>query len=176
MSRMVDVTVTYLAMTSPSHFRPSAAVPAGVRAERVTGNAVVPLARRLYADVGGRWHWLDRLPWTDAQWAAVMMRPGVELWVARDADDDLVGYYELAAQDAEVNINYFGLLPGFIGRGIGGWLLSHAVARAWQLGPTRVTLNTCTLDGEAALPNYRARGFEVVRTLHQRREIPDEPG
>jgi hypothetical protein len=28
-----------------------------------------------------------------------------------------------------------------------------------------VWLHTCTLDSPAALPNYLARGFEVVRTV-----------
>jgi GNAT superfamily N-acetyltransferase len=175
-SPVVDVTVTYLALGAPAQFTPSAHLPEGIHLDQVTGADVVPMASRLYRDVGGMWHWRDRLGWTDAQWAEVMHRPGVELWVARRSDDDTVaGYFELAVTAGEVNINYFGLIPAFIGRGIGGWLLTRAVERAWALGADRITLNTCTLDGEAALPNYRARGFQVVRTVHQRRELPDEP-
>jgi hypothetical protein len=34
-----------------------------------------------------------------------------------------------------------------------------------------VTVNTCTLDHAAALPNYLARGFCVARTERQRRAI-----
>ena len=34
---------------------------------------------------------------------------------------------------------------------------------AWELRPARVIVETCTLDGAAALPNYLARGFQVVR-------------
>jgi hypothetical protein len=33
-------------------------------------------------------------------------------------------------------------------------------------------VNTCTLDGAAALPNYLSRGFVMVREDHQRRELP----
>jgi GNAT superfamily N-acetyltransferase len=75
------------------------------------------------------------------------------------------GYFELRRQpDGAVEIAYFGLLPEFIGRGLGKFLLSEATRRAWELGATRVWLHTNTLDHAAALPNYLARGFSVVRT------------
>ena len=62
---------------------------------------------------------------------------------------------------AEVELAYFGLLPSFIGRGVGGALLTEAIRRAWALGPQRVWLHTCTLDHPAALPNYQKRGFRI---------------
>src|SRR5918995_1859877 len=74
------------------------------------------------------------------------------------------GYFELRAhQDDSVEIAYFGLLPDFIGRGWGKYLLTRAVQSAWQQGPRRVWLHTCTLDHPAALPNYLKRGFRPVR-------------
>jgi hypothetical protein len=63
-----------------------------------------------------------------------------------------------------------------VGRGIGGWALSALVREAWSSGPRRVILNTCTLDAAAALPNYLARGFTVIRQEHVLREVRDEPG
>lgn len=62
-----------------------------------------------------------------------------------------------------VEIAYFGLLPAYVGRGLGKYLLSEAAARAWDLRPSRVWLHTSTLDHAAALPNYLARGFSVFR-------------
>jgi hypothetical protein len=38
-----------------------------------------------------------------------------------------------------------------------------ATAEAWRRAPSRVWLNTCTLDASAALPNYPARGFVAYR-------------
>jgi GNAT superfamily N-acetyltransferase len=70
-----------------------------------------------------------------------------------------------------IDINYFGLTPEYTGQGLGGPLLAAAVERAWSLAPARVTVNTCTLDHPAALPNYLARGFAVARTEQQRRTI-----
>lgn len=100
-------------------------------------------------------------------------RRGVELWMATDETAvSPAGYFELECTGDVVDIHYFGLMPAYIGQGIGGWMLTRAIEQAWALGAARVTLNTCTLDGEAALPNYLARGFSVVRTVHQCRDIP----
>ena len=60
-----------------------------------------------------------------------------------------------------VELVYFGVLPPFIGRGVGGALLTEAIRRAWALGPQRVWVHTCTLDHPAALPNYQKRGFRI---------------
>jgi GNAT superfamily N-acetyltransferase len=62
-----------------------------------------------------------------------------------------------------VEIAYFGLLPAFVGRGLGGYLLTVATERAWELAPPRVWLHTSTLDHPAALPNYLKRGFVISR-------------
>jgi GNAT superfamily N-acetyltransferase len=75
------------------------------------------------------------------------------------------GYYELRGhQDGSVEIAYFGLLPEYTGRGLGGWMLTRAARDAWERGATRVWLHTCTLDHPSALPNYRKRGFLPYRT------------
>lgn len=177
MTQVVDVVVSYLAMTSPSQLRPG-----GEPTEEITvlqldtaSEGTPTIVRQLYLDVGASWHWHDRASWSDQQWADAIRRDGVEIWVAlRDRDACQVGYFELEHRRGDVDIRYFGLLPEFIGRGIGGWLLTSAVERAWELRPARVTLNTCTLDGAGALPNYRARGFELIKIVHQQRELPDE--
>ena len=45
----------------------------------------------------------------------------------------LAGYYELRRdKDGGVEIAYFGLLPEFIGRGLGGALLTSAIEEAWS--------------------------------------------
>ncbi len=85
------------------------------------------------------------------------------------------GYFELEAHaDASAEIVYFGLLPEFHGRGLGGFLLSEAVREAWATGAPRVWLHTCTLDSPAALPNYLARGFRPFKEERYVAEIPAE--
>ncbi len=173
----LTVTTWSLEQTSPTDLLPAAAPEGDVRIVR----AEVPspeFSRFLYASVGGDISWTDRLSLTYAEWQELLERPGVETWVAYDRGTP-AGYVELAARgergDAApgvVEIVYFGLLPAFRGRGIGGHLLSYGVARAWDLAerwpelpPTeRVWLHTCSLDGEHAMDNYLRRGFKLFDT------------
>jgi GNAT superfamily N-acetyltransferase len=85
------------------------------------------------------------------------------------------GYFELKRwADDSVEIAYFGLLPDYIGRGWGKYLLTEAVRAAWSENPVRVWLHTCTLDHPAALPNYLQRGFQPVREEVYSAEIKRE--
>jgi GNAT superfamily N-acetyltransferase len=86
------------------------------------------------------------------------------------------GYFELDHKPhSGVEIAYFGVLPAFLGRGIGGQLLTRAVERAWLLKPARVWLHTCTLDHPNAMANYQARGFRVYQTEERTEVLPDRP-
>lgn len=154
-----EVLVTELELTSPDQLRPTPPPPRApdlVRAE----SPAPELSRFFYRAVGGDWYWLDRLDWTLAQWDEWVRLPGHALWTCW-LDGAPVGYVELQTDAPDsVEIAYFGLLPAYVGRGLGGWLLTQAVERAWDVpGTTRVWLHTCELDSPAALPNYRARGF-----------------
>jgi ribosomal protein S18 acetylase RimI-like enzyme len=162
-SRNVEVKRTYLEMTAPGDLRPARRADGDARVERVEG-APASFYRYLYAEVGRAYRWVDRLGWTDDEIRAHLSSPSVSLWLltVRAAP---AGYFELkAAPDGSVEIAYFGLLPEFIGRGLGKHLLTEAVERAWSLGARRVWLHTCSLDDPAALPNYVSRGF---RPFHE---------
>jgi len=131
----------------------------------------VPLYRRLYHEVGAQWYWHDRLDWTDEELGAYLADPTVAIWELL-VHDESAGYFELKRHDdGSVEIAYFGLIPEFIGRGLGGMLLTAAVREAWNLGgaATRVWLHTCTLDSPNALPAYKARGFREYK--HERLEV-----
>ncbi|MFE4368176.1 GNAT family N-acetyltransferase [Streptomyces sp. NPDC056835] len=167
----ISVTTWSLEQTSPDDLRPAAEPPGEVRIVR----AEVPSAefsRFLYTAVGDDVSWRDRLSLTRERWQEIIAAPGVETWVAYERGTP-AGYIELAAQEgATVEIVYFGLLPAFRGRRIGGHLLSYGVARAWDLAerwpgtePTkRVWLHTCSKDGPHAMDNYLRRGFRLFDT------------
>jgi GNAT superfamily N-acetyltransferase len=176
------VTTTYLEQTDPADLRPATAPAEPAQVVRV--DEVSPeFCRFLFTAVGGDWFWLGRLSWTYERWADWLARPGSETWVSW-LHGTPAGYIELDAQASEVatqvEIAYFGLLPRFIGRGLGGQLLTAGIANAWtmadrwpQLPPVnRVWVHTCTLDGEHALANYTARGMRVYRTLAQEEVLP----
>jgi GNAT superfamily N-acetyltransferase len=113
-----------------------------------------------YAQVGRGHNWVDHAGRSAADWQA--WARGVETWVAT-VGGERAGYYELRRDGASIEVAYFGLVPAFQGQGLGGFLLTHALRRAFELAP-RVWLHTNTQDGEAALPNYRARGLRPFRT------------
>jgi len=120
--------------------------------------------RRLYRAVGEQWYWHDRLEWSDDQLAEHLADPSVQVWEL-EVDGASAGYFELQqAEDGSVEIVYFGLVPSFMGRGLGRYLLDRAIDAAAKMQATRVWLHTCTLDSERALPNYKARGFTEFGT------------
>jgi GNAT superfamily N-acetyltransferase len=153
-------TRTYLQMLNRSELRPSRGADDGVRVERV-GAFTPAFWRYLYTEVGREYHWVDRLGWSDDEIRAYLADPAISLWLLT-VDGAPAGYFELRRDaDNGVEIAYFGLLPEFTGRGLGGFLLTTAAERAWQLGASRVWLHTSSLDHPAALPNYLKRGFTI---------------
>ena len=151
---------THLEIVDPAAIRPA-------RQPRLDGVEVArvhppdgELSRWFYVAVGTPHRWVDNLGRSAAEWQGWAER--VETWVATVAGER-AGYYELRVEDRGVEVAYFGLLARFQGAGLGGFLLTHALRRAFELAP-RVWLHTCTLDGPAALPNYRARGLRPFRT------------
>jgi GNAT superfamily N-acetyltransferase len=160
--KKVEVTRTYLQMTAPGDLSPARVEGRGVRTERVT-ECPASFYRYLYAEVGRFYHWVDRLGWTDDEIRAHLAVPGISLWVMYTGGAP-AGYFELLKyEDGSTEIAYFGLLPEFIGRGLGKHLLTEAVERAWAEAPNRVWLHTCTLDDPAAMPNYLKRGFKPFK-------------
>jgi GNAT superfamily N-acetyltransferase len=158
----ISVTRTYLEMTSPTDLR-SVPVPVPAPELRRLENCSVEQFRFLYREVGRAYRWTDRLSWNDETIREHLLTPGVSVWLL-SWQEKPAGYFELKGhEDGSVEIAYFGLLPEFIGRGWGKYLLGLAVNAAWALGTHRVWLHTCTLDHPAALPNYQKRGFRPVR-------------
>jgi GNAT superfamily N-acetyltransferase len=172
------VRTTHLEMRAPSALRPALRIPGDLLLLRA-GIPSPELGRFLYTAVGGDWYWRERLSWSYAKWLTWLSRPEIETWMALESGTP-AGYFELEAQpEGSVEITYFGLLPRFTGKGIGGYLLTQAVDRAWHLRPSvrRVWVHTCTLDHAGALPNYLARGFTVFKEEEYQVELPEQaPG
>jgi GNAT superfamily N-acetyltransferase len=168
---LVQVTRTYLEMSSPAALRP-AAPPDPAPLVTPLRECPVSFFRYLYIEVGRLHHWTDRLSWSDETVRRHLSDPAVSLWLLAWQGVP-AGYFELARGGEAVEIAYFGLLPEYVGRGWGKYLLSEAVRAAWSLEPSRVWLHTCTLDHSAALPNYLARGFRKVREESYMVNVPD---
>ena len=145
---------TYLELTDPGAIRAAKRPRMDVLIARVDPPDGAT-SRWFYEHIGRDFHWTDHIGRTDAEWQHWAEQ--VETRVAT-IDDERAGYYELRTEGDSTEIAYFGLLPHARGRGLGGYLLTHALRRAFELSP-RAWVHTCTLDGPHALPNYEARGL-----------------
>ena len=120
----------------------------------------VSFYRYLFNTVGGIWNWYSRRFMDDAALAAIVLHPKVEITVAYVGGVP-AGYFELDRKvDGECELSFFGLMPEFIGRGLGRWLLDKAIEAAWSPpGVGRVWVHTCNLDHPRALGVYQKAGF-----------------
>src|SRR5439155_17945773 len=124
-------------------------------------NPSVAYYRFLYTAVGKDYHWYSRGRLTDAELAALIQDPLDEVHVLH-VDGNAAGFAELDRRTpGEIELVQFGLMPPFIGQGLGKYFLQWTVDRAWSYQPRRLWLHTCTLDHPAALPNYQKAGFTV---------------
>ena len=119
--------------------------------------------RYLYDAVGSPWCWTGRRLIDDAELLRRVRAKGIEvdvLWVAGVSGGLCRARQRLHAGRGVHRL--FGLVPEFIGGGLGRFLLDWSVDRAWDLGPERVRVQTCDLDHPAALPELPARRFPLL--------------
>jgi len=139
-----------------------------MRAEKCT----VSFYRYIYDSVGRPWLWFERRLIDDAALAAQIAKPTIEIFVlfVRGVP---AGFFELdTAVARETKLCYFGLIPDFIGRRLGPYLLQAAIDQAWSRPIRRFWLHTSTFDHPKALSVYHQAGFVVY---DRRRVYFDDP-
>ncbi|MFD0464219.1 GNAT family N-acetyltransferase [Microvirga aerilata] len=128
--------------------------------------------RALFRQVGEPWLWFSRAVMPDDKLAGILNDPRVEAYALRDGTSD-VGLLELDFRSGdEVELAFFGLVPGHIGRGAGRFLMNEAIGRAFARPIRRLFVHTCTLDSPGALPFYIRSGFTPYR---RDIEVVDDP-
>ncbi|WP_310474922.1 GNAT family N-acetyltransferase [Sandarakinorhabdus sp.] len=161
--------VTCLEMTAP----PPSTAPArsALKLERWTAPFDLTRYRALFRAIGQPWLWRGRLVLDDAMLAATLGAPGLEVHVATRRDGTPQGLLELDfSADGQCELAYVGLMPELTGRGHGGWMMGHALKRAWtgqaaRPPITRVWVHTCDLDHPGALAFYQRHGFRPYERL-----------
>ena len=133
-----QVTTTYLEMTEPEALQPARA--STTPFDLVRAEVPCPeLNRFLYTAVGADWIWYSRLPWDYDRWHAYVDRAELETWVAYVSGTP-AGYFELERQEAgNVEIVHFGLLPAFIGQGLGAEDMYELRSFVEQVADSRAT-------------------------------------
>lgn len=119
--------------------------------------------RFLYDRVGGAYDWITRKRLSDAELAKLIHDPLDEVHVLH-VDGVPAGFAELdRRKEGEIELVQFGLMPEYIGQGLGKYFLQWTIDRAWSYQPRRFWLHTCTLDHPRALPNYQNAGFVIYK-------------
>lgn len=158
----INLSTTYLELRSLAALKPKSTTDPLFRIEEAKIKQW-KLNRFLYSLVGADWQWNDKLPWTDDQWRQYVEDDRLRTFLGLYGGS-IAGYCELRRDDAgDQEIAYFGLAPQFVGRGLGGPLLTHALQEALRTSTSRVWVHTCNLDHPSALPNYLARGMTIFK-------------
>src|SRR5436305_3545080 len=117
MAQLDDV-ITYLEMRARPALPRIPAPPAKLALIRAE-NCTVSFYRYLYETVGTPWLWYERRLLSDEVLAAEIGKPTTEIFVLYVGGVP-AGYFELDAASAQdTELRYFGLIPEFIGRGLG---------------------------------------------------------
>jgi len=166
------VTTTHLRMGAREEFKSKYLDDSAVMVQEVE----VPnpsINHSFFMEVGLPFRWYSRLGWIYGEWEEYVRAPENRTWVGSLSGSPF-GYFELQNRAETTEIMFFGILRQFIGRGLGAHLLSCAIERAWGIeGTSNVYVHTCTQDHPAALGNYLARGFQVVKEETEVEEVPD---
>ncbi|MGI9493779.1 MAG: GNAT family N-acetyltransferase [Geminicoccaceae bacterium] len=167
----VTATVTYLEMMAPPDRvrTPPPSDKIGVEIRRAI-QPTLSFYRYLYHAIGGDWTWTGRRLMDDAALGKIIHDPLVDvnvLWI----EGVPAGLAELDRRSPEdIELLYFGLIPDFVGKGLGLFFLNWAVDHAWSMRPERFWVHTCDLDHPNALPVYQKAGFSIIKR-EQIREI-----
>ena len=151
--------VTHLEMTKPpramSVVRPRAKY-ALLRAEKPP----VHFYRYLYDVIGRRYAWVNRKRLSDAALTEIIQHDEVEIYVLY-LNGTPAGYCELDFRKMPemAELSFLGIMPEFIGQGLGRFLFGEALSLIWRKTPQRVIVQTCTMDHPTALPMYQRYGF-----------------
>jgi len=165
----IAAVVTHLEMTERPVLPPD---PAGAWTLRKVDDPGLDWFRDLYRRVGEEWLWFSRLEMTDAELAAIIQSPLVEVHaLVQDGRDE--GLLELDfRQPGHCELIFFGVTAKLIGSGAGRFLMNRALELAWSRPVTRVWVHTCTFDHPSALSFYQRAGFRAFR---RQIEVADDP-
>ena len=166
----LDVVITHLEMLGAPK-RPTVPAPPGRLALLKLEKPTIEFYRYLYDSVGEQWFWWERRQLSADKLHDVITQPTLDIYVLYVGGEP-AGYVELNRQAMpEINVDYFGLMPHFTGRGYGGYFLNWAVDQAWSHEPKRLTVASCSLDDPRGLRTYQKAGF--VPYQQERRSIID---
>lgn len=162
--------VTYMELLVPPTDRAALPPPCAnleVRAERLSVGSYLSL----YRAIGEPLTWDQRLRMPQDELALLLSAPSAITLVLRE-EQRPVGLCEFdMADEKDIELVNFGLIPAVYGRRIGPYLLNTALRAAWQQATRRIWLHTDTNDHPKAQATYARAGFAPY--LQRVEEFPD---
>ncbi len=165
----IAAVVTHLEMTAPPARRDDPPVNWSLRK---TDAPALDWYRDIFRRVGEDWLWFSRARMSDAELAAILNAPGIEVYaLVLDGRDE--GLLELDFREpGQCELVYFGATAGLIGTGAARFLMNRALEIAWSRDLHRVWVHTCTFDHPSAVAFYERSGF---RPFRRQIEVEDDP-
>ena len=154
----------YLEITSLKDFK-EVKKPSGNYSVKLAEPKDFQLNKFFYKNIGKKYHWIDRLVWSELDWTIYVSNKKLFTYVLKD-NNEFVGYFEMLFDEKVKNseIAYFGILEEYHEKKLGGYLLSEAIKVAFSKGAQRMWVHTCSKDHKNALKNYLARGMKVFKS------------
>ena len=123
------------------------------------------LNKFFYKEIGKKHSWTDRLVWDEKKWIDYLEDSRVNTYILKH-NNDFIGYFEqiFDKNNLDCEIAYFVILEEYIGKKLGGYLLSEAIKISFNIGSKRIWVHTCSLDHKNALQNYLSRGMKVFKS------------
>ena len=135
--------------------------------------------RYLYENVGEAWLWWERRAMDDKALEEILLDPLVEFYVLY-VDGVPAGFGELdfnqLATSQTASLNLLGLMPSYLGKGYGRYLLTWVIDAAWQQSPERLVTTICSLDHPHAAAVLQQHGFVPVEQNQRNMEDPRRSG
>jgi len=126
---------------------------------------------KIYKTVGSVWGWTGRLLKSHEELTEILQSKNNEVWLFQ-AENEVVGFFELVRSENETELVYLGLKPDWIGKGFGQNLIQASVDVAGQNGE-KVWLHTCERDHPKALQSYLNAGFKIEKELISMEYYPE---
>lgn len=170
--KMIPVRTVYLEMTRPPLTKQPKPPPGCI--VRRWRRPPLRSYRSLFAAVGGKWGWSGRLIMSDLELRKTIQAETTEVFKLK-WNSETAGFVELDRRGpGGTEITYFGLLPEFIGRGLGKFLLDWTIHRTWRARPSLLWLHTCEHDHPGAMFVYLKAGFQVFDEKVEMHPYPED--
>ncbi len=123
-------------------------------------NPTLSYYRYLYNHVGGPWLWYERRLLADNELLPLIQNLKISIFVLYSAGVP-AGFAELDARDAKaIQLSNFGLMPEYLGQGLGRFFLDWIVDKAWDLEPVKLWVRSSNFDHPKSINVYQQAGFE----------------